>query len=174
MAMTLGFRPLNMISNAIYQLFFQTISYRVNHAESILSYYRTFVFKSVRIVLPSFTLLYIFIPHLVTFLLGSSWVNTATYLRIMLPWLALVVIGASVSFFPDIFGQQANSFVIELIYLLLRVVAIVVGIWNHDIRLTIAGYTLVGVFIIGYQLIWYYRMAIHYEKVAKPPIATGR
>jgi len=164
MAILLGLRPLTMISSSIYQTFFQKTCAHVNQKEPISSIYHTFITKALLIIVPCFALLYFAMPYLVTLLLGDGWAKTAQYLQFMLPWFGLIVVGASVSFIPDVFQQQGKAFAIEVVYLLLRIIAIGLGIWSHNLLITIAGYSCVGVLTIIFQLGWYRHLITKYEK----------
>lgn len=163
LAMTLAFRPLNMISGSLYQTFFQRMSQSFHEGEKMSAFFYRFIVYALLILCPSFAALYFFLPWLTGVLLGAGWEQTGVLIRVMLPWLAMSTIGATFAFVPDIFGKQHISAIIELVYLLLRVIALAFGIWMGSFYVAIMSYSLVGTFVIIGQLIWYNALLRKYD-----------
>lgn len=164
MAMTLAFRPLNMISGSLYQTFYQRTAEAVNNRQTIWPFFRKFITYTLLIVCPAFAALYFVLPWLTALLLGDGWEQTGELIRVMLPWLMMVTIGASISFVPDIFGKQHISAVIEVLYLVLRILALGLGVWMNSFYMAIVAYSVVGTVVIGGQIIWYWGMIRRYDQ----------
>lgn len=163
MALTLAFRPVNMIAASLYQVFFQRFAENLQNRLPIRSFFRKFVLRTLIIVIPGFTLLYFVLPDLCAWLLGSGWEMSGEYIRLMLPWIGMVCVGSCISFISDLFQKQSTMLGIEIAYLILRTAGLCIGIALDRIDLSILLFSLSGALIIAVQLIWYRKLIIHYE-----------
>lgn len=140
MALTLAFRPINMISGSLYQVFFQRTSEQVQNRQSILPFFRKFVKNTLVIVIPSFVVLYFVLPWLTEWLLGAGWSLTGEYIQLMLPWLCCNILTSSTGFLYDILSKQRIELLCEILTMILRTAGILLGVWNNDFPMAIAGY----------------------------------
>lgn len=163
MALTLGFRPLNMISGSLCQTFFQQTADAINNRRPVFSFFRNFILWSLLMICLSFAALYFVLPWLTGWLLGSGWEETGELIRVLLPWLAVSTVSASLGFVSDVFGKQKMSAIIEFTYTALRALAIGLGIWLQDFRLAIIMYALVGLLVQSFLLVWYLVLAKDYD-----------
>lgn len=164
MAVTLAFRPIQLISQSVYQVLFQRYSVIIRQKEQVLSFTIQIVKKAVLVIVPVFIALWFILPTVVCWLLGNGWESTSYYIRIMLPWLAMVAISPTLGFIPDIFMQQRKATIIEVVYFVLRILALLVGVWMHSFKIAVLAYSIVGVMVLTYQLWWYIRLLRHYER----------
>ncbi|MBQ0153555.1 MAG: oligosaccharide flippase family protein [Bacteroidales bacterium] len=164
MAVTLAFRPIQLISQSVYQVLFQRYSVIIRQQEQVLPFTIQMVKKAVLVIVPVFVVLWFVLPTLVCWLLGAEWGTTSYYIRIMLPWLALVVVAPTLGFIPDIFMQQKTATMIEVGYFILRVLALGLGVWCFSFKVAILAYTVVGCIVLGGQIGWYFYLLIQYEK----------
>ena len=164
MALTLAFRPINMISSSLYQVFFQRTAEHVQNKQSILPFFKKFIQKTVLIITPTFAVLYFILPWLTAWLLGDSWEVTGDYIRIMLPWLALVLISSAINYLPDIFGKQYIYMYIEILYIILRATSLVIGIITNNIQIALTLYFTISTIILLIEIVWFLGMVKKYEK----------
>ena len=164
MAFTLAFRPINIISASLYQVFIQRFAAKVTLRHSISKVFRKFILYAIVVTLPVFAILYAVLPPLTEWLLGDGWRVTGEYIRLLLPWIFLSVMAAPLGCLVDVFQQQKKSMVIELIYVLLRAAGLAAGIVMNDIKISILGYSIAGVIILSYLLLWYGKLVSTYEK----------
>lgn len=164
MAVSLGFRPLNMISTSLYQTFYQQTAAAVNGGRSVWSLLRKFVCSTLSIAVPVFVGLYFVLPALMEWLLGSEWVTVAQCLRWMMPWLLMSLLVAPICYLSDVFGKQKIGLLFEVVLLVARVVGIAVGIAAQDFVWAVAGYSLGGAVVIGCQLVWLLSLVKDYER----------
>ena len=115
-------------------------------------------------VIPCFVALYFILPKLTEWFLGAGWNVTAECIQLMLPWLAVVFVGSTIAFIPDIFQKQRTSAIIEVIYLILRICALLTGILTNNFLLAVLLYCAVGFCVVGYQIIWYIGIIRQYER----------
>lgn len=164
MALTLAFRPINMISSSLYQVFFQRTAEHVQNKQSILPFFKKFIQKTVLIITPTLVVLYFILPWLTAWLLGDGWDVTGDYIRIMLPWLALVLISSAINYLPDIFGKQYIYMYIEILYIILRATSLVIGIITNNIQIALTLYFTISTIILLIEIVWFLGMVKKYEK----------
>lgn len=164
MALTLAFRPINMISSSLYQVFFQRTSEQVNEGKSIMPFFRKYFFRTISFVLPLFVVLSLFLPDLVGWILGKGWHQTGDYICIMLPWLAMSVLVAPICYLSDVFFQQKKGLLFEITLIVMRLLGMGIGIFYNDFRLAIIGFCVGSAIVIFFQLVWYLSLVRNYEK----------
>jgi len=164
MAITLAFRPLNVISNSIYQVLFQRTSEHVQQHKSIRNMFYQLLTKTALIAGAVFFALYWLLPLLCRWILGSGWEETGELIRLMLPWLLFSILVAPICFLADVFGKQKIGLVFEILLVSARALGLLVGIWLQDFRLAILGYSLGSALVISGQLAWYISLIRRYER----------
>lgn len=167
MAFTIAFRPINLVCNSIYQVLFQATSERVAQGKKVLAFIRQYLLKIGGISILIFSILYCILPWIITGLLGKEWSNTSQYIRVMLPWLLFVILNTSLSFLPDVFNRQATYLGFEVLYLGLRLGALIIGISLQSIYHAIAFYSLAGAIVLGIELCWFIYMMYEHDKNTK-------
>lgn len=163
MALTLALMPIQIIVRSIYQVLYQYMAQRVSNKQKIHALLLKYVYTVALIIIPSFIVLYIFLPWLTAILLGKAWYITGEYIRILLPWIAMIVLTSSTNFIPDIFGKQRTLLWVEIVYLLLRVAALLVGIYSASIIVALQLFSLVGFIVLFGQLIWFIALAYKHD-----------
>lgn len=164
MAITLAFRPINMISQSLYQVLFESVARKVNLHQTIRPLLRHFVLWGTCITSLCFAGLYFILPELTQWLLGAEWNITGHYIRVMLPWLLVNILSATTSFLIDIFQKQKISLYIEILSLIVRLSGLLVGVLLHDFYYSVVGYCAAGFAINSLQGIWYIHMVHQYER----------
>ncbi len=165
MAITLAFRPINMISSSLYQVFYQRTAEQVQNQQSIKSFFVSFVKSVLVIVIPCFVILYFFLPTLAEFLLGEEWRETGVCIQIMLIWLVMSSLGAPISYISDIFLKQKVALFFEIFLLVLRLLGLFIGIYTNNFLYAIAGYSFASAIVIFFELLWYRNLIRQYEMV---------
>jgi O-antigen/teichoic acid export membrane protein len=163
LALTMGFRPVNLFSNSVYQVLYRNMSERLHNKEKMMVEFRTFCKTCCFTILPFF-ILFLFISEWAFGLLfGSEWGEAGFYLKVMLPWLFMVVLVASLSFVPDLFFKQKTAMYIEIIYVFVRVAALLAGIYFNSFRLAVILYCSVSALMLAIKLVWYVVLIKKYE-----------
>lgn len=162
MAMTLVFRPIGMFTSAIHQTMYQRVSEAVREGQSILPLFRKYLLTMGGLVL-LLVPIYICTPQLVCWLLGERWEETATLVRVMIPWCAMVLVVGPMAYLSDVFMVQKWFCLIEIGYLLLRIGAMVVGVIQGSFLTAISLLSTVGVMTLMGQLMVYFYLILRYE-----------
>jgi O-antigen/teichoic acid export membrane protein len=114
-------------------------------------------------VIPLLVLI-IFSTDLFIIFFGNNWRESGNYTQILSPWFFLGFIVSSISYLPLLKGMQKKALMIEIVSIILRVTALMIGYFQNSIYLALLLFSLIGVFILIYILAWYL-------KIAKMPVA---
>jgi O-antigen/teichoic acid export membrane protein len=163
-ALTVLFKPILIYSNSVQQVLTQKLTEMKKKKSLLWPFINNYIKKIfLSSVIPAIILILI-APYLVNFFLGKNWIEAGKFCQIMIPWAFFVFLGSSLSFIPNLFNQQAKSLIIDLIYLILRLFALTIGIFYNNVFLGIFLFSIMGVLVIGYQLLWYRKMLINSDK----------
>ena len=163
LALTLGFRPVNLFTNSVYQVLYRKMAEKIQNKEKLGKYLFSF-YKTCCVAFLPFFILFLFISEWVFGLFfGIEWIESGFYIKLMLPWLFMIILTASSSFIPDLFFRQKTAMMIEVAYVSLRLLALIAGIYFNDFRLAIALYCAVSAIMLGVKLIWYFYLVKKYE-----------
>lgn len=158
------FKPIHLFNNVIYQVFSKKIVDDVHLNKDVSKQFKKVVFTLVIIGIVPFTLMYFFAPEIFSFVFGKKWFQAGVYIKLMLPWLFMVYLCGSFSFVPNLFRQQKNAMLIEIVYLLLRFGALTYGISKSSLEIALSAYAWTGVFMLIFTLLWYYYL-VKYKKI---------
>lgn len=164
LAITLAFRPLNVISTSLYQVLFQRTSEHVQNRESIRPMFRQLLSKTALLAGSVFFVLYWVLPPLCGWLLSDKWVETGYLIQMMLPWLFFSIMVAPICFLADVFAKQKVGLVFEMALMAARAAALGLGIWLQDFHAAVLAYSLGSALVIGCQLAWYWLLICRYER----------
>ena len=163
LALTVGLAPVMLFSNSVFQVMFRRMSERVQNKGDLKNDCLLFCKMCLIFILPFF-ILFAFVPGQVfAFLFGQHWIDVGYYLKLLLPCLFLSILVASLSFVPDIFFKQKTAALIELIYIILKAIALLSGVYFRSFNLAIIFYCLVVTLMLMVKLAWYFRIINKYE-----------
>ncbi len=167
LAITSAFRPINIISSAFDRVLYKRLADKHNSNQSFVKDLKKFVGGNVLLFLPLFALIFIFADNIIEILFGSTWISSAVYLRYIMPWIFLNLFGSSLSFMPYIFSAQRTEMIIMIVQLVLRLIALGIGIVLNNFDLAILLFAIVSAVVIIIRLCWYASMVRIYEKKLK-------
>lgn len=154
MAVLLGFAPLSMISKSLNQTLYQHTMDLLHQGQNIIPTYRKFSMVAIGIIVPCFAILWWILPQLTTLLLGQDWEQTGHILRWMLPWLAANYLTASTGFLAGIYFKQHIELLFEILLIVLRIGAIVIGIHTSDFETFTILYSMVSFAVAAAHYFW--------------------
>jgi len=167
MGITIGFRPINLLSSSLDQVISQSIAERVNKLEPIWTILIQSIKKILLLVTPLFILAFFLSPLVLRYFLGERWEQSALYIQIMIPWLIISLFTASLSSIPPIFGKQRIALIIEIIYIVARLIALIIGIYIQNFVWAIILFSFVSAVVLMAQLTWYLLLVKKYEQSLK-------
>lgn len=164
MALLLAFGPINTVSRALYQVFYQKTAESVNAHQPIGSFYRKYTLYTLYIIIPAFTVLGVFLPPITSWLLGEEWRIVGEYIRWMLPWLVFSLLSASTGYLTDIFFKQKAGLYFEILLAVSRVIGVGLGVIMNSFEIAIAGYAIGSAVVNAMQYVWYLSLVRRYDK----------
>ncbi len=167
MGITIGFRPINLLSSSLDQVISQSMAERVNKLEPIWTNLIQSIKKILLVVTPLFILAFFLAPLVLRYFLGERWEQSALYIQIMIPWLIISLFTASLSSIPSIFGKQRIALIIEIIYIVTRLIALIIGIYIQNFVWAIILFSFVSAVVLMAQLTWYLLLVKKYEQSLK-------
>lgn len=164
LALTFTQRPVNILANVFEKVFYASCSEKVRDRLPIRHDIRRFLLVLNAVAIPLALLGFFFAEPVFTFLFGEKWIGTGYYVRCLIPWLLVVLSVNSLTFVANIFGTQRVDFILQLVQLVLRVVALLIGIVQADYRLAILLFCLASTAVQLCQLAWYLLQIFRYQK----------
>ncbi len=163
LALTVGVTPVMIFSNSIYQVLYSKMSERVQNKENIIHDCFAFCKMCLIFILPFF-ILFMFVPEsFFTMLFGIKWIGVGFYLKWMLPWLFLAIPNGALCFIPDLFFQHKKAMIIGVIYVAIRIIALLLGVYFRSFDLAIILFCSVSALMMAVRLIWYFFLTKKYE-----------
>lgn len=119
--------PMNLMGSAIAQLFYQNASETANKGGDLFALVKDTARKSALLGLPIVITLLVAGPFLFQFIFGDKWGIAGVYARILIPWLYLDFIRASISQLPFILNKHKILFLFSLIGNLVLILSLLYG-----------------------------------------------
>jgi len=156
--------PVNLLANSFFSTFFEKISSSIAKEETIFAFMKNYWKGLIIWLLPIFVLAFFIAEPLFGFFFGTQWTEAGMYFKILLPWLFMVLITSPLHSVFYVFNLQKKTTIAEIIYLLIRFLAIYSGICFGDFMISILSFSLVG-FLYGlFYMNWIFRIVVNYEK----------
>ena len=155
MGFNVVFRPLSLISASIEQVLSQRIIAKYNEAKPVRGEIFSILKGLFILAILPFILFALFTPAIFSIAFGEEWTEAGQYVQILLPWLFMVLLAGPFSFIPNVFYKQRKAMIIEIIYFIMRILALIIGIVNKDLYLALILFGITGFVILSYKLFWY-------------------
>ena len=153
------YSPVQVVGQAAYQVFSQRISEKYGNQEQLIPFIKSTLLLLAAIGILPFLLLFLVSPPLFSWFLGPGWEMTGYFVRILTPFVFLVFIVTPLNFIPLLLGRQKKAFLIDVVYLMFRLLALSAGIYMDSVWIALSLYALIGVVFSTYLIIWYYLLA---------------
>ena len=164
LAMMASYVPLSIIARACYQVLFQKVSVLVQDRQPITSVLRQFMFGMSAVLLVGMGAIYWVMPQLVTFLFGTEWLESASIIRALYPYLVLTPICGTICFLSDVFGKQKAALWMEAAYVLMMGVALETGIHCGGFMTSIWLLSWTRFAYLLVQMVWFLSLVRNYHK----------
>ena len=173
LALTFTQRPAGILANTFEKVLYQSSSVTVQQQLPLRRNILRFALLLGVGVAAVAAVVFLFAEPLFVLLFGGLWVGTGYYVRCLLPWMSILVISNSLSFVSSIFGTQRVDFILQVVQLLLRAVALYAGIHQGDFQLAVLLFCIVSAVVQAVQLVWYlyqvHRYEQHHTSPCQPP-----
>ncbi len=153
------FRPLSMFSQSTQQVLSQKMIERHHQGLTIYPIIMKMVKRFFLIGIIPFFLATIWAPEIFGFLFSETYRPSGQYLQILSPWLFMVYLTSPLTFLHELLFRQKTAMYIDMVYLAMRFLALMTGIWLKDIVVGLILYAAVSALVVGYKLFWYLQLA---------------
>lgn len=174
LALTFTQRPAGILANTFEKVLYQSSSVTVQQQLPLRRNILHFALLLGVGVAAVAAVVFLFAEPLFVLLFGGQWVGTGYYVRCLLPWMSILVISNSLSFVSSIFGTQRVDFILQVVQLLLRAVALYAGIRQGDFQLAVLLFCIVSAVVQAVQLVWYLYQVHRYEQHHTSPCHPPR
>lgn len=156
MAIGKAHKPIEVFSNAIYQVFSKQMIDDLHEQKDLKKSFRKVLFTLVAIGAVPFILIYWFAPILFAFIWGNEWQQAGVFLQLLLPWLFMVYLVSPLSFIPNLVQRQKETLYLEIVYLIARFLALSYGVVQQNLSTALSAYAWASVAMLLLTLAWYY------------------
>jgi lipopolysaccharide exporter len=161
---TMIFRPMNLVTNSMEQVFSQRVIKKYTERISIRRDVTTLIKRSFQIGIIPFLLAGVFGPLIFRSIFGEEWEVSGRYMQLLIPWFFTAFMANQLTFIPDLFSLQKTAFLLNIIRLVLRIGGMVVGIWQQDILLALGLFSAASFLVVVVTLVWYVRLVLDFDK----------
>ena len=162
LAFTTGAFSVNLFSESFYQVLYKKMSEKYHKKEKLMTIF-SFFMKINAVILILFVLFFLISEEVYAFIFGQEWMKSGMYMKLMLFWMFLYMITASLVFIPDIFMKQKTAMKIEILHIFLVILSLISGYYLKDFYLAIILYFSVATFIRIVKLVWYLSVIRQYD-----------
>ncbi len=148
------FAPLMIIAGASAKVYNQKVTQLYNEGGDAYALSIQLLQSLLKKIFFPFVLLILFAPDIFALLFGASWREAGLYTQILSPWLFMVFFVTTISFIPSLMNMQKKALLLEVIYSILRLLAITTGLFFHDVLLALALFSATGFMMLSYNMWW--------------------
>ncbi len=148
------FAPLMIIAGASAKVYNQKVTQLYNEGGDAYGLSIQLLQSLLKKIFFPFVLLILFAPDIFALLFGDSWREAGLYTQILSPWLFMVFFVTTISFIPSLMNMQKKALLLEVIYSILRLLAITTGLFFHDVLLALALFSATGFMMLSYNMWW--------------------
>ncbi len=159
--------PVGMVTSSLYGVFFEKISSLKREHQSIRPFFFKFWKNSILFCIPVFIFIFILAPQVFKIIFGQEWTESGVILRYLLPWMFVIVLYTPTSFIVILFGKQDKNLWIEIVYFISRCIALYIGIYYNNFKLSIFLYVVIGTIYTSVRLLWNVLIINQYEQTLK-------
>lgn len=150
--------PVTLISHAVFQVFSREVSIKLENENGTIDFFKSTLIKLVKVSVIPFLVLLIFGKEIFSIFFGENWIESGLYAQILSPYLFFVFLVAPFTFIPLRLNRHFKSFMIELISMFLKLMAIVIGANLFGIVGALVAFTAVGILMQCYLLFWIHKL----------------
>lgn len=141
--------PMQLIGNAIGQVFFQRASEENNKTGNIKNIVTELHRRLLTVWIFPTLLLMILGPQLFLFVFGNAWSESGLYAAILAPWFLLVFITSPLSTLFNVFERLEINLALNALVLISRIMVLLIGGFIGDPIITLILFSLTGVIFVG-------------------------
>ncbi|RLA82186.1 MAG: translocase [Epsilonproteobacteria bacterium] len=148
------FTPLMILSGASAKVYNQQLTLFHNQKKDTYTFTINLLKTLFKKIFIPFILFIYFAPTIFGTVFGEDWREAGVYTQILSPWLFMVFFVSLISFIPNILNLQKKALIIEIIYTISRLIALMIGIYFKSIYIAISLFSIVGFLALSYNISW--------------------
>ena len=160
---TFIFKPLTIFSQSLSQVLSQQIIEHHNQGKPILVALQKLLKRQFWVGVIPFILLAILAPTLFKWFFPQAFHLAGVYIQVLTPWFFMVYLTSPLAFIPELLNGQKKAMKIDIMYLILRFLALTAGIMLESILLSLVFFSAVSTWVVGYNLYWYLHLASKHD-----------
>lgn len=149
--------PLSLVGRSIGQVFHSRAAeaYLVGNLDQLtLSTFQ----RLLKIGLGPMIFIAVLAPDIFGFALGEEWRQAGIYAQWMMPWLIFQFVVSPLSIISSVTGHQIGELVSQLLFVIVRIGALLTGIYAVKTNISIELYALSGMFVYIGFLVWIFKL----------------
>ena len=167
LALTFTMQPVNLISTALERVLYTRAAEAVHTRQTIAPMLRRFMLPLSALAIMVCVAAWFVAEPVFSFCFGSRWHGCGPYVQALLPWVLTSFISACMLFIPNVFSTQRTEFFFYLVLLVLRVVAIIIGIGAADFLLAIRLFAIASAAVYVALALWYLWQVRRYDATVR-------
>jgi O-antigen/teichoic acid export membrane protein len=140
--------PMRLIGEAIGKVFFASAADARRSAKLDRLVVQVHA-KLAQIAMPPALILLLVGPELFSLTFGSAWRQAGEFAQWMVPWVYLVFVTSPLSTLFSVMEQQAHGLMFQIVLLMIRIIALLIGAWKGDAIFAVA------LFALGSAACWF-------------------
>lgn len=177
MAFMLAKRPLQVIADGVSQSYFRHLAHMAKEHVPLLGTVLKFVIRWLLIACPTAVILYLLMPTLVYWVVGTNYAPAADIIRLLLPVLCVSIPTSIFNVVPDVLQKQRQHLHIQLIRLGGEIAALLIAVLAHyPLLITLQIYFLAVLSLQVIYAVWLFLLLRkndrHLSTTPPPPLAT--
>ena len=167
LALTFTLQPVNILSSAFERVLYARTAEAVRKRRTIGGTIVKFLLLLAAVAAAVCAAAWFFAEPVFTFCFGNRWQGCGVYVQALLPWAFVGLCSASLMFVSNVFSTQRIELFFNIAMLLLRAIAIYIGIRMGSFLLAIRMYALVSALTHVALTLWYLWQVVRYERSIK-------
>lgn len=167
LALTFTLQPVNILSSAFERVLYARTAEAVRERRTIGGTIVKFLLLLAAVAVAVCVAAWFFAEPVFTFCFGNRWQGCGVYVQALLPWAFAGLCSASLMFVSNVFSTQRIELFFNIAMLLLRAIAIYIGIRMGSFLLAIRMYALVSALTHVALTLWYLWQVVRYERSIK-------
>lgn len=128
--------PMHLIGDEVRRVYYPYAA-ESEGIEDLRHLTKTVFVSLVQIALPGVLIMSIIAPELFGLVFGERWKDSGTYAQWLCPWLFMIFVCAPMTRLPLILGRQGSELIFQIILLVVRGIALIVGGIMQDVMFTL-------------------------------------
>lgn len=164
LALTFTLQPVNLISTAVERVLYARTAEAVRRRAPVAPMLRRFILPLTAAATAVCVVAWFVAEPVFAFCFGSRWAGCGPYVQALIPWALTAFVSTSLIFLPNVFGVQRVELRFHIAMLVLRALAIYIGIRTASFLLTIRMFALASAAVHAALVVWFFLLVRRYGR----------